>query len=248
MLSRRAAVRSSSCCSTPTLSDRPHPPPHPRALSKDEEVGIVQMLQHFFNQDPVQRNLVCASAWPDEQRFFFNTLMPAKDAWGVAFCCGTSAVLRVAALEANGGMATETVTEDMLTSLQIAEHGYKTIFLNEPLSLGLAPESLAEYLLQRSRWCLGAMQQIYTRWSFCGRARVSFMNRVAFLDTVLYWVAGAPFRLMVLAAPAIFWLTGASAIRADLSDLVYWMAPMLVANAIFMHFTLATGCSRSSPT
>lgn len=205
-------------------------------LFEEEDVGIVQTPQHFFNQDPVQRNLVCASAWPDEQRFFFNTLMPSKDAWGVAFCCGTSAVLRVRALEANGGMATETVTEDMLTSLQMAERGYRTIFLNEPLSLGLAPESLAEYLSQRSRWCLGAMQQVYTRWSFCGSARISFMNRIAFLDTVLYWVAGAPFRLMVLCAPMVYWLTGATAIRADLPDLLYWMAPMLAANALFMHF------------
>jgi hypothetical protein len=45
-------------------------------LFEEDDVGIVQTPQHFFNQDPVQRNLVCASAWPDEQRFFFNTPRP----------------------------------------------------------------------------------------------------------------------------------------------------------------------------
>jgi cellulose synthase (UDP-forming) len=71
-------------------------------------------------------------------------LLPAKDAWGAAFCCGTSAVFRVEAFERAGGMATETVTEDMLTSFRFGGHGYRTIFLNERLSLGLAPESLTD--------------------------------------------------------------------------------------------------------
>jgi cellulose synthase/poly-beta-1,6-N-acetylglucosamine synthase-like glycosyltransferase len=47
--------------------------------------------------------------------------LPAKDAWGAAFYCGTSAVFRVAALLATEGMATETVTEDMLTSFKMEE-------------------------------------------------------------------------------------------------------------------------------
>ena len=64
-------------------------------LFEAEDVAIVQTPQHFFNADPIQSSLLCAKVWPDEQRFFFNYLMEAKDAWGAAFCCGTSAVLRV---------------------------------------------------------------------------------------------------------------------------------------------------------
>jgi cellulose synthase (UDP-forming) len=131
-------------------------------LFDSPDVGIVQTPQHFFNPDPTQSNLLCATVWPDEQRFFFETLLPSKDAWGAAFCCGTSAVFRVKALEAASGLATETVTEDMLTSFKFEEHGYRTILLNEPLSIGLAPEGLQDYVSQRARWCLGAIQQIYT--------------------------------------------------------------------------------------
>ena len=151
-------------------------------LFEEADVGIVQTPQHFFNPDPIQSNLMCATAWPDEQRFFFNHLLESKDAWGAAFCCGTSAVFRVGALQACGGMATETVTEDMLTTFRMLEHGYRTIFLNEPLSLGLAPEGLQQYITQRSRWCLGAVQQIYTRWSFAGPARIGLVNRISSLD------------------------------------------------------------------
>ena len=128
------------------------------------DVGIVQTPQHFFNPDPIQTNVMSPAVWPDEQRYFFNVLLPSLDAWDGAFCCGTSAVIRVAALEAIGGLATETVTEDMLTSFKLSEHGWRTVYLNEPLSLGLAPEGISAFVVQRSRWCLGSVQQVYTRW------------------------------------------------------------------------------------
>jgi cellulose synthase (UDP-forming) len=83
-------------------------------LFEETDVGIVQTPQHFFNRDPVQTNLLSSAVWPDEQRFFFDVFLPCRHAWGVAFCCGTSAILRVSALQACGGMATSTVTEDLL--------------------------------------------------------------------------------------------------------------------------------------
>jgi cellulose synthase (UDP-forming) len=205
-------------------------------LFEEYDVGIVQTPQHFFNPDPLQSNLLCTSAWPDEQRFFFDVYLAAKDAWGTAYCCGTSAVFRVEALEHSGGLATETVTEDMLTTFKFSEHGYRTIFLNEALSLGLAPEGLKEYVSQRSRWCLGTIQQIFTRWSFWGRGKLSFVQRLSVLDSVLFWAVRAPFRLMLLSSPMLYWWTHTSVIRATLPELIYWMAPSIVCDTIFMSF------------
>jgi len=205
-------------------------------LFEDPTVGIVQTPQHFVNSDPVQSNLLLAKVWPDEQRFFFNVYLPAKDAWGTAFCCGTSAVLRVDAFLAAGGMATATVTEDMLTSFAFRERGYRTIYLNERLSLGLASESLAEFITQRTRWCLGSLQQIYTRWSFLGSARLGFLNRLGFFDTIVYWIFLAPFKILVMLAPLVYWFAGTAAIRADAADLFLYLAPVLAANLVFMHY------------
>ena len=203
-------------------------------LFREADVGIVQTPQHFFNPDPIQSNLLSTRSWPDEQRYFFNVLLPAKDAWGAAFCCGTSAVFRVEALRQAGGMAVETVTEDMLTTFKLAEHGWRTVFLNERLSLGLAPEGLGEFVTQRARWCLGALQQVYTRWSFAGVGYVSPINRLSCLDGVLYWTATFISRLLALAAPAVFWWTGASCMTATNDDLVFWFLPNFVACLIFM--------------
>jgi cellulose synthase (UDP-forming) len=203
-------------------------------LFDDPHVGIVQTPQHFFNFDPVQSGLACTALWPDEQRFFFESYMPCKDAWGAAFCCGTSAVLRIAALEASGGMAIETVTEDMLTTFKLEEFGYRTIYLNERLSMGLAPESLNEYVSQRSRWCLGGIQQLYTRWSFMGKGKHSWINRLAYFDSVLYWISISAFKLALLTAPIIFWFTGVAVVRATGAELLYYLAPMVAADLLFM--------------
>jgi cellulose synthase (UDP-forming) len=196
------------------------------------DVGTVQTPQHFFNPDPVQPNLLRATAWPDEQRFFFEVLLPCKDAWGEAFCCGTSAVCRVAALEAANGLATETVTEDMLTSFKFGEFGYRTIFLNEPFSIGLAPEGLQDYISQRGRWCLGAIQQLHMRWSFFGPARMRWINRLSSFDGAMYWMFSFPFKLMMIAAPALYWWTGTAVI--DSADLLSYLGPSAVTGVVFM--------------
>ena len=84
--------------------------------------------------------------------------MPSKDAWGTAFCCGTSSVIRLQALREAGGFPTTSITEDYLLTLRLKQFGFRTVYLNERLSLGLAPEGLDEYITQRSRWCLGFIQ------------------------------------------------------------------------------------------
>jgi cellulose synthase (UDP-forming) len=205
-------------------------------LFEEDDVGIVQTPQHFFNPDPIQSNLLCTSAWPDEQRFFFNYLLESKDAWGAAFCCGTSAVFRVEALERCGGMPTATVTEDMLTTFRMEEEGFRTVFLNEQLSLGLAPEGIREYVSQRSRWCLGAIQQCYTRWGFAGRGRLSLISRFSAFDGVLFWGASFSFKLMMISAPMIYWWTGTAVIVSSVDDMLLWLGPYMLSGMVFMGF------------
>jgi cellulose synthase (UDP-forming) len=204
-------------------------------LFNEPDVGIVQTPQHFFNPDPIQTNLLCVNSWPDEQRFFFNELLPCKDAWGAAFCCGTSAMFRVEALVKAGGMATETVTEDMLTTFRLGEYGYRTVFLNERLSLGLAPEGLAEYIGQRGRWCLGAIQQVYTKWSPWGRAKVSLINRISCFDGIMHWTFGFLFKIMMMLAPAIYWWTGSAVMASTVEDMLEQLAPYLLCVLLFMY-------------
>ena len=200
------------------------------ALMREQDVGVVQTPQHFFNADPIQTNLSLTRVWPDEQRFFFDTVMRSKDAWGVAFCCGTSSVIRFSALEKIGGFPTDSVTEDFLLTLRLREKGIRTVYLNEVLSLGLAPEGLKEYYGQRSRWCLGAIQ-------ICrgpsGPLKLGnslpLIDRISLIDTFLFWSANHIMRLLAFVIPGLYLLFGIQAVHASLVDAIAHVGPFIIA-------------------
>lgn len=204
------------------------------ALFRDEDIGCVQTPQHFFNPDPLQHGFGAASRWPDEQRFFFDVLLASKDAWGVAFCCGTSSVTRRQALEQVGGFPTESVTEDMLLSFKLKELGWKTAYLNERLSMGLAPEGVSEYITQRGRWCLGFMQIARSKWGVLGSANLSAIDRISLFDSFLYWGTSFPFRILCLIAPVIYGFTGLAVIKADAQGVLDHYAPSFCTPVIVL--------------
>jgi cellulose synthase (UDP-forming) len=198
-------------------------------LFRDEGVGVVQTPQHFANPDPMQSNLSLAMVWPDEQRYFFDVVMVAKDAWGAAFCCGTSSIIRFTALMRIGGFPTDSVTEDYLLTLRLRQMGFQTVYLNERLSLGLAPEGLKEYIVQRSRWCLGFVQICM---GSSGPLRLgnglSIFDRIILVETFLHWAATHAYRLLGLIVPIAYLLVGIEAVHADLRDTLLHFLPYVV--------------------
>ncbi|MCA1458760.1 glycosyltransferase [Bradyrhizobium sp. BRP22] len=195
------------------------------ALFHDSIVALVQTPQHFFNPDPIQHNLGITTAYPDEQRHFFDNVEPARDAWGIAICCGTSSVMRVHAIERIGGIPTQSVTEDFLLTLKLAENGWQTVYLNEPLTEGLAPEGLKEYIVQRGRWCLGLMQIVRSSYNPFGLHGLGLMHRIGIIDSLLYWLGTFPFRLASLICPLLYWWCGITIVNASLVDIIKFFVP-----------------------
>ncbi|WP_456797522.1 glycosyltransferase [Bradyrhizobium sp. USDA 4473] len=195
------------------------------ALFHEPSVALVQTPQHFFNPDPIQHNLGISTAYPDEQRHFFDNVEPARDAWGIAICCGTSSVMRVSAVEQIGWIPTQSVTEDFLLTLKLAESGWQTVYLNEPLSEGLAPEGLKEYITQRGRWCLGLMQIVRNSYSPFGIHSLGAMHRIGIIDSLLYWLSTFPFRLASLILPLLYWWLGITIVNASLVDMIKYYIP-----------------------
>lgn len=198
------------------------------ALFRDPGIGVVQTPQHFFNPDPLQHRIRAHLDLPDEQRFFFDTLLPARDGWNTAFSCGTSSVVRVSALQAIGGFPTESITEDMLLSIRMKRHGFVTAYLNEKLSLGLAPEGIGEYCTQRIRWCVGAMQIMRGRDGLAASRGLSMADRISMVETLLYWCGSFPFRLACLLVPVVFWFSGLTVMNASVSSLAAFLVPRLI--------------------
>ncbi|MBW6424942.1 glycosyltransferase [Rhizobium sp. XQZ8] len=190
------------------------------ALFHDDDVGLVQTPQHFFNADPIQHNLGLSRSYPDEQRFFFDHLQPSRDGWGIAFCCGTSSVIRFSAVQKIGGFPTDSITEDFMLTLALQERGFRTVYLNEALTEGLAPEGLKEYVTQRARWCLGLMQIARGRLGPLSRNKLRFRDRWSVADSVLFWLSSFSFRLACFVFPLFYWFFNVTIVDASVSDVI----------------------------
>ena len=203
------------------------------SLMREKDVGVVQTPQHFRNPDPIQSNLKLNRVWPDEQRYFFDILLAGKDAWNVSFCCGTSSIIRIAPLMELGGFPTDSVTEDLLVSVRLAEAGYRTVYLNERLSLGLSPEGMREYVVQRSRWCLGFMQVFRGKSSpFRTTNRVPMRYRIMLVELFLHWATAYLFRLMGLVIPALYFICDIQAVQAKAVDALLYFVPYMLFQII----------------
>ncbi len=207
------------------------------ALFHDPEVGLVQTPQHFFNSDPIQHNFRLNKSYPDEQRFFFDQMLPARDGWGIAFCCGTSSICRWSALREIGGFNTESVTEDFMLTLALQNVGWRTVYLAEPLTEGLAPEGLKEYITQRARWCLGQMQIARSSLGPFSKSNLRLRDRWSVIEAILYWTTSFPFRIAAICYPLLYWYFNITVVNAGLADVlsyfgVYYLWSMMTLNIL----------------
>lgn len=197
----------------------------------DERVAIVQTPQTFYNPDLVQQNLRLGGWVADEQALFFRDIQPARDAWDAAFFCGSCAMLRASALREVGGFATDSITEDLLTSMRLLGQGWSIRYLNERLSMGLAAESIDAFFLQRDRWSRGAIETLFLPDGPIFNRQLSLMQRLLFMP--LYWLISPFFHLAVMLLPVICLLTGMDIMfMEDPADVALVVMPTVLINLL----------------
>lgn len=199
------------------------------------DIGLVQTPQHFRNPDPVQYNLFGSRAWTEEQYFFMTMAQSARDAYGNAFCVGSGWVVPRARLAELGGFPQASICEDLEISYVLKGRGWRTLFLNEKLAVGLAPESVPEYIKQRARWCTGTIQHAYLKTGPFRARGLSLRDRLFYVEPIVYWFT-YPFTLLLLAAPAVFWLTGVSAIPGAGEGAFLVLLPRFAATWILVYW------------
>lgn len=196
-------------------------------LLEAPDVGIVQTPQIFLNPDAIQYNLGGEKAWPEAQCMFTDVMQSSRDTWNNAFCYGTSFVIKRECLEKCGGIPEETITEDLHTSYVLLSHGYKTRFLNEKLSSGLATQDIAEFVQQRTRWGIGTFQCLVAPRGVLRAKGLSLLDRFFFLDPVLYYL-GSLWTLCMLISPALYWWFGIAPFHSDFGHLLVVLGPRML--------------------
>src|SRR6202034_2836307 len=201
---------------------------HTMGFFADPNIGVVQVPHAFYNYDPTQSSLALQTSLPDDQRFFFDAVMPSRDGWNAAFCCGSNSVTRRAALRSVGdALPTGSITEDMLLTLVLLRKGYVTRYLCERLAFGLAPENIEAFFVQRQRWARGGTQILFLPEGPLGPG-LGFMHRLLFLPT--HWLSQSCTTVLTVVAPLVFLLTGLTPLVNVTADSVLdYIVPMILA-------------------
>jgi len=196
----------------------------------EERLALVQTPHHFYSPDPFERNLAGGYNIPNEGMLFYGLLQEGNDFWNAAFFCGSCAVSRRTALEAIGGFAVDTVTEDAHTALKLHRRGWETAYLRIPLAAGLATERLALHMGQRMRWARG-MTQIFRIDNPLLGPGLNLAQRLCYLNAMLHFFFALP-RFVFLTAPLAYLLFQQNIIAATALQILAYAGPHLVHSTV----------------
>ena len=210
---------------------------------QDPQTALVQTPQNFFNEDPISVNLGLEGIVNNEQTLFFRYIQPSRDRLDAVVCCGSCFVMRRSALDEIGGIPTDSITEDYFTGIKMQALGYKVKYLNEALSAGLAPETIAAFINQRLRWGQGTLQLVFSKWNFFTIPNLKWWQRLSHSLGVLYWFLSIP-RVMFLFFPLAYLLFDIAPLRATINEIIFFYLPYWISGA--MCFSWLTENRRSA--
>jgi cellulose synthase (UDP-forming) len=198
---------------------------------QDDNIGLVQTPQSFYNADPIARNLGLENILTPDEESFYRQIQPIRDAAGGVVCCGTSFVVRRSALERVGGFVTESLSEDYFTGINLSAKGYKVIYLNEQLSAGLAADNIAAYVTQRMRWARGTLQAFFIKSNPLTIPGLTPIQRLAHLEGLLNHSSSIA-RVYFLLIPLAYLFLGVIPIHATVIEIIYFYLPVYLTNLV----------------
>jgi cellulose synthase (UDP-forming) len=135
-------------------------------------------------------------------------------------------------------VATNSVTEDMATCMQLHAQGWESVYHHEILAKGLAPEDLRTMITQRLRWAQGTMQ-VFLRENPLLQRGLTLGQRLMYFSTMWSYLSGFA-AVVYIAAPIIFLCMGIMPVDAFSIDFFARLIPFLVVNQL-LFFVAARG-------
>lgn len=209
----------------------------------DPAVAFVQTPQDFYNLDSYQHRMDKSKGlvWT-EQSLFFRVIQRGKDYWNAAFFCGSCAMVRRSCLDKIGGFATDTITEDLHTSIKLHKSGYLSVYHEESLAFGIAPSTIAPFITQRIRWGQGAMQVWKKEGIFFSKG-LTIPQKINYAASILTYFDGWQ-KGFLYVAPIVVLCTGWLPIHTTGTQLLIHLGPYIILNFLLTE-ELARGYGRT---
>ncbi|WP_183508389.1 UDP-forming cellulose synthase catalytic subunit [Methylobacterium brachythecii] len=203
-------------------------------FSTDPRLFLVQTPHVFLNPDPIERNLRTFASMPSENEMFYAVTQRGLDKWNGSFFCGSAALLRREALDEVGGFSGITITEDCETAFELHSRGWTSAFIDKPLIAGLQPETFADFIGQRARWCQGMFQIMILKNPLAKRG-LKPIQRLGYLSSMAYWFFPLP-RLIFMLAPLLHIFFDVKIFVSSIDEALAFTATYVVANMMIQNY------------
>lgn len=212
---------------------------------EQNRIAFVQTRQDFYN-------IPAGDPFGHQANLFYGPLQQGKDGMNAAFYTGTNAVLRREALvsvglqhfsdeyakdekrldefELIGGVSSNSITEDMNTAMRLHGAGWKSIYHNELLAEGLAPDDLSSTLKQRLRWAQGTIQ-VLVRENPLTKPGLTFWQRLHYFKTMYSYFSGFATFVFII-CPIIYFFTGIVPVKSYGADFALHFFPAFIINRL----------------
>lgn len=127
-------------------------------------------------------------------------------------------------------LATISVTEDMATAMRLHAAGWHSVYHDEILARGLAPEDLRSALQQRLRWAQGTIQ-VLLRENPLFVPGLSLGQRLMYFATMWSYLSGF-FVVIYLSAPIFYLIFGMLPVRTQAEEFFWRLVPYLITNEL----------------
>ncbi|MCC5632274.1 glycosyltransferase [Nostoc sphaeroides] len=211
----------------------------------ENKIAFVQTRQDFYNIPP-------GDPFGHRANLFYGPIQQGKDGMNAAFYTGTNAILRREALvsvglqnfadefakdekrlnefDLVGGVSSNSITEDMNTAMRLHSAGWKSVYHNELLAEGLAPDDLSSTLKQRLRWAQGTIQ-VLVRENPLTKSGLMFWQRLQYFQTMYSYFSGFA-TLVFLSCPIIYFFTDIVPVKTYGSDFAIHFFPAFIINRL----------------
>lgn len=198
-------------------------------IDPDFKIGFIQSPQSFYNPDLFQYYLYSENRIPNEQDYFFREINVGRNRANAPIYAGSNTVISRQALEAVGGIATGSITEDFETGIRIQAAGYTCYAIDRVLAHGLAPRDFESLLRQRERWGRGCISSLRHTHLIFNRG-LKLRAKLAYLSAFLYWFTFLR-RFVYILAPILFVVFHIPVMVCGLrSLLIFWLPSFLLYN------------------
>lgn len=162
----------------------------------DPAVAFVQTPQAYGNL----HTLISRGA-AYMQQIFYRFVQPGRNSFNAAFSVGTNVIFRRTAIDDIGGMHTDSKSEDVWTSYELHQAGWKSVYIPVTLAIGDAPETIEDYSKQQLRWATGGFEILLRANPLNPRRRLTPDQRVQYFVTATHYLVGIVPLLLLLVPP-----------------------------------------------